>query len=114
MSALWSVWQFHLNRAELTSTIEAAEDLLRCANDTATKSVGHRCVASGHCFRGEFALARAHYEQALALHGSTVASDFRMNIPYAPVSGRIVFAWALLLQGDSEQRPGWGMRWSRQ
>jgi predicted ATPase/class 3 adenylate cyclase len=108
MSALWGIWQFHLNRAELTSTLEAAEDLLRCANDTATKSVGHRCIASSRCFRGEFALARTHYEQALALHGSTVASDFRMNLPYAPVSGRIVFAWALLLQGHPEQASALG------
>jgi hypothetical protein len=81
-SALWGTWQFHLNRAELTSTIEADEDLLRCANDTATISVGHRCAAAGRSFRGgEFALARAHYEQGLALHGSTVAGIYPARLP---------------------------------
>src|SRR4029077_446008 len=65
--ALWGVWTFHLNRAELTAATEAAEDLLRCTKDQGDATaewIGRRSVAVIRTFLGEFTAARAQFEEA--------------------------------------------------
>jgi class 3 adenylate cyclase/predicted ATPase len=115
MPALYGVWSVNLNRAKLTAALEAAQDLLhstRDQGDVAAEWIAHRCIAASRLFRGEFVLARPHYEQSLALYerarqGSIDAREDDPNwnrlVHDAAAASRSMLAWTLLLQGYPDQ-----------
>lgn len=70
-SILGGLFSFHVVRAELRAAWEVAEQLLGLAqhqHDPARLSVAHLALGETLLFRGEFAQARAHLEQGIALY----------------------------------------------
>jgi predicted ATPase len=70
---LWGLWHFHVVRAELRTVQELGEQLLSVAhsmNDPAYLVGGHFVMAGGLTCIGEFASARAHWQQGIALHAA--------------------------------------------
>jgi class 3 adenylate cyclase/predicted ATPase len=104
---IWGLWGFYLNRAELAQSVGAATDLLQYAGDGGglmAEFVGRRCIAISTLFLGEYAVARAHFAQALALQAALPqdAIENRRVFP-AMNSSHSLLSWALLLQGDIVQ-----------
>jgi class 3 adenylate cyclase/predicted ATPase len=68
---LWGLWHFHVVRAELRTVQELGEQLLSVAHtiDDPTYLVGgHFVMGGGLTSIGEFAAARAHWQQSITLH----------------------------------------------
>src|SRR5262249_42101167 len=69
---LWGLWSYYAGRAESRITAELTEQLFAVAtraDDPALLVPAHLALLEEHCFkRGDFAAARAHLEQGLALY----------------------------------------------
>jgi predicted ATPase len=68
---LWGLWYFYLVRGEFQTARELGEQLLtltRNAQDPALRMVAHRALGNTLFWLGEFAPARAHLEQGIALY----------------------------------------------
>src|SRR5262249_41513136 len=69
---LWGLWSYYAGRAESRITAELTEQLLAVAtraDDPALLVPAHLALLEETCFkRGDFAAARAHLEQGLALY----------------------------------------------
>jgi len=83
---LFGQWGFHLVRAELERAHELAMEFLCQAQqqeDAVPLLMGHRVVGTSAFFFGQFAAARAHLEQVLALYDPaqhrTLASLYAFN-----------------------------------
>jgi predicted ATPase/class 3 adenylate cyclase len=101
VTALWGLYQFHHNRAELDAGGAAAADLLCVAerqDETAVQAIGHRSVGIVLLFRGQLAAAMPHLERALA-----VDPQRHLRRILVPIDTRVsclsFVAWNLLYQG---------------
>jgi TOMM system kinase/cyclase fusion protein len=68
---LWGLWHFHVVRAELQTAQELSEELLTLAQhmpDPTYLLGAHWALGGALCCLGEFALAREHWEQGIALY----------------------------------------------
>jgi predicted ATPase/class 3 adenylate cyclase len=68
---LWGLWHFHVVRAELQTARELSEELLSLAQQIQDPTYllgAHWALAGASCCLGEFALAREHWEQGIALY----------------------------------------------
>ena len=68
---LYGLCVFHMVRAEVDRSLEAAEELLRSAREqgeTVPLIVGHRVFGYALFYRGELVSAREHLERAIALY----------------------------------------------
>jgi tetratricopeptide (TPR) repeat protein len=68
---LYGLWIIHLTRGELPTAYEAAEQLLRLGQNTQDPALmveGHHGLGQISYFMGQFASAREHVEQAIALY----------------------------------------------
>jgi DNA-binding winged helix-turn-helix (wHTH) protein/predicted ATPase len=106
-STLFGLWRFYLQRAELQTVRELAERLLNLAQqqeDTFLLMEAHRVLAATLFFIPDFAAAKSHSEQAMALYnkeqGSTRAALF-LNPP--GVVCRLYVAHILWIWGYADQ-----------
>jgi predicted ATPase len=87
---LWGLTAFHVNRAELPKSLDAAEELLRLAErqrDVALRLASHRAASTAFYHFGALSRARAHQEKMLALYDHDrdhslrfmYAADFRVS-----------------------------------
>src|SRR4029453_1930980 len=70
VTALWGLFQFHQNRAELNASLAAAEDLLLTSerqDDAAVQAMGHRFVGGARLLRGQPEAAMPELERARAI-----------------------------------------------
>jgi hypothetical protein len=70
-AVLWGLYTYYLVGAELRAALELGEHCLALAErtaDAALRMEAHRALGNTLLCRGEFALARAHLEQASALY----------------------------------------------
>src|SRR5262249_8761183 len=69
---LWGLWMYYAGRAESRITAGLTEQLFALAtraDDPALLVPAHMALLEEHCFkRGDFAAARAHLEQGMALY----------------------------------------------
>jgi len=82
---LWGLWGFYHTRAEYTTTHELAEQLLSLAQsvqDPALLLQAHFALGDTLIWRGEFASARFHLEQTIALY------DPQQHQPHALLYGQ--------------------------
>jgi predicted ATPase len=101
---LWGLRLFYTNRGEYQTARELGEQLLSLAqhvHDPALLLQAHRALAAALLYLGEFAAARAHFEQAMALYDPqrhySLAFDYGGQNP--EVSCRSLTAWALWMLG---------------
>jgi predicted ATPase len=102
-SILWGLWLFHLNRAELTISVEKATALLNYIHvngDALAEWTAHRCIGTSMVFLAAHDTARAHLSQALALKGHMPRDFIQEQIATTlPNPIRSLLSWSLLLQG---------------
>jgi predicted ATPase len=95
----YGLWIFHLVRAELPTAYEAAEQLLRLGENTQDPALimeGHHGLGQITYYMGEFAAARDHVEQAIALYDSRPSSSHAIRPVQDPgVMCRGYAAWSL-------------------
>ena len=104
---LCGLWRFYMNRAELQTARELAEQLFSLAQrvqDTALLLEAHRVMGQTMFWLGEMAPARAHFEQGMALY------DPQRHCSHAFLYGqdpgiicRSFAAWAILVLGYPDQ-----------
>jgi predicted ATPase len=105
--ALYGRFIVHFQRAELAAAHEAAEELLRAAEDRgddAARVTGHRIVGSALYHLGRLAESRAHLEEALARYEP--GRDRGSALVYALDTRVVCSFWlvhVLLAQGYPEQ-----------
>jgi predicted ATPase/class 3 adenylate cyclase len=103
--ALYGMWQFLQNRADMAASGETAEELLRWAkarDDVAAEVEAHRSIGSTCLFRAEFNLALEHFERVRALYAP--AQGYAARNPLDPrVGATSLMPWALLLQGHPDR-----------
>ncbi|MBI3799182.1 MAG: hypothetical protein HY268_19745 [Deltaproteobacteria bacterium] len=74
------LWSFYLLRIELPTARELGEQILSLAQNTQDSSLlleAHRVLGASSYWLGEFALARTHLEQAIALYDPQQHSSHR-------------------------------------
>jgi predicted ATPase/class 3 adenylate cyclase len=106
-SALLGLLRYHFNRGELRTVHELGEQLLRLAKSRQESGLlgrAHQMVAENLMWLGEFARARAHAEQRLALYDPQQHRDhvFRFGTD-SGVCCRFVAAMALWVLGYPDQ-----------
>ena len=103
---LLGLWASHNARDELGAARTVAAQLLELAerrHDGAAGILGHRALGATLFGLGEFAAARTHLQQLLALDGSA-AGHSPASLPYDPcASGRAWLALTLAVLGYPEQ-----------
>lgn len=104
---LSGVWLFNLTRANHAVGRKAAEELVThasAANDRDALMVGHVAAAISDLHRGELALARPHFEQAIAVHENhpPMMHSFRFGVDYA-AAGYAYAAWCEWLLGRPDR-----------
>ena len=104
--ALLGLWGAYNARDELDAARKAAAQLLQLGEqkkDRTASILGHRGLGATLFGLGEFAAARAHLEQLLALDSPEARLSFG-RLPYDPcVSGRAWLALTLSVLGFAEQ-----------
>ncbi|HXH14457.1 MAG TPA: AAA family ATPase [Alphaproteobacteria bacterium] len=79
---LRGLWRFYLNRGALSTAQELGERLLRLARREAERTPlleAHEALGTTLFFRGEYAAARQHLEQSLALVDSTTQRHLALH-----------------------------------
>jgi predicted ATPase len=102
--ALYGLFSFHLNRAELNAARDVAEELLRWARarkDTVAAVVAHRCAGTGRLFRGELMAATEDFERVLALYAPAQRYSEVLHDPRVLATSQT--AWTVLLRGYLDQ-----------
>jgi predicted ATPase len=104
---LWGLWRFYFVRAEHQTARELAEqclDLAQRVQDPALLLVAHHALGATVCFLGEVVLARAHFEQGLALYNPqehrALAFRYGLDLKVWYLS---YVAWPLWLLGYPDQ-----------
>src|SRR5690606_4079658 len=104
---LYGQYVFYQVHAEFRASLRVAEELLRLAeeqNDTAPLLIGHRAVGNASVSLGDFASARTHLEQALALHDPARHESLAHLYPFDPrVAILSYLAWTLFALGYPDQ-----------
>jgi predicted ATPase/class 3 adenylate cyclase/DNA-binding winged helix-turn-helix (wHTH) protein len=104
---LLGLWASHNARDELGAARAVAAQLLQVAEDKrdgAARILAHRALGATLFGLGEFAAARTHLQQLLALDRPTAAGHSPTSLPYDPcVSGRAWLALTLAVLGYPEQ-----------
>ncbi len=104
---LWSLGVFYLFRAELTTSLEIAEQLLPLAErlkDSTLVMEAHRALGVTLVTRGNFPEALAHLNQAIAGYETAhYDSHFLLTGNDAKVMSLCFAAWGLWLLGYAEQ-----------
>jgi predicted ATPase len=105
---LWGLWMYYAACAESAITAELTEQLSALANsaqDPALLASAHLALLEDHCVkRGDFATARKHLEQGLALYDPQQHRGHVLRNGYDP--GVVLLgwgAWALHFLGYPEQ-----------
>jgi class 3 adenylate cyclase/predicted ATPase len=104
---LWSLFLFYLNRGEFQAALELAELLLRLAQSVQDNryllSVAHEALGSTLYWRGEFASARTHLEQASALYDPQTPPHLTVGTADPRVNCLSYAAWTLWHLGYPDQ-----------
>jgi predicted ATPase len=103
--ALYGLWQFFQNRADMAGSGEIAGELLRWAevrHDVAAQVEGHRSVGNTWLFRAEFSLALEHFERVRVLYAPAQGHAGRNPLDPRAVATSLM-AWALLLRGHPDR-----------
>jgi tetratricopeptide (TPR) repeat protein len=106
-SSLVSMWRLYINRAELLTGRELAEECINLAKhiqDPLLLQESHYMLGQTLLFRGEFTLARVHLEQGIAIYDAqqdhTRAFSSGMHSGVACLS---CLAWTLWMLGYPDQ-----------
>jgi class 3 adenylate cyclase/predicted ATPase len=102
---LLGLWRFYLLRAELTKAREVAEQcllLVQRVNDPARLIVAHDALGETLFFLGDFAQARTHLEQAVALYDPQRRRSHRA-LTDPGVASLSILAGTLWMLGYSDQ-----------
>jgi predicted ATPase len=109
--ALWGLWQFRTNHAELDVARALGERLLTLARRTDEPAIvleAHHALWTSRFFDGQLLDARDHVARGIALYDpdqhASLASVYGSHDP--GVCGRAIGAWALELLGDSDGATG--------
>jgi class 3 adenylate cyclase/tetratricopeptide (TPR) repeat protein len=104
---LWHLFVFYLNRGEFRTALELAELLLRLAervqDDRYLLSVAHEALGSTLYWRGEFALARLHLEQAIVLYDPQTPPHLTVGTADPRVNCLSYVSWTLWHLGYPDQ-----------
>jgi predicted ATPase len=104
---LYGLWIIHLMRAELRTAYGAAEQLLRLGQNTQYPALmveGHHGLGQISYYMGQFAAARDHLHQAIALYDSRQSSSHAIRPVQDPgVLSRGYAAWSLWYLGYPDQ-----------
>jgi hypothetical protein len=87
---LWGLTVFHINRAQMPSAVEAAEELLRLGkgrDEIGVRLASHRAASTAFYHFGQLRRARDHQQETLALYDRdrdrslayVYVADFRVN-----------------------------------
>jgi predicted ATPase len=99
--------RYHLYRGEFELAMRLVEDLLRLSrqhDDAAGLVLGHHAAGRNLWFAGEFAAARLHLEQALAIHDAEIERMLAHQVGASPrVNSMVMLAIVLLCLGHPEQ-----------
>ncbi len=101
-SILWGLWLFHLNRAELKTSVEKATALLNYIHvngDALAELTAHRSIGISMVFLAAHDTARAHLSQAIALKGHIRDFIHEQIATTLANPARSLLSWSLLLQG---------------
>jgi class 3 adenylate cyclase/predicted ATPase len=104
---LHGLWRFHMNRAELQTTLELAEQLFALAQrvqEPALLLEAHRVLGQTMFWLGEMASARAHFEQGMALYDPQQHRSHAFVFGQDPgVACRSFAAWPIWVLGYPDQ-----------
>jgi predicted ATPase len=104
---LFGLWRFYLQRAKMQTVLELAERLLNLAQqqkDTFLLTEAHRVLAATLFFIPDFAAAKSHSEQAIALYDKEQRSTRAALFPNPPgVVCRLVRSHILWIWGYPDQ-----------
>ena len=104
---LWGLWTFHTLSADLETARDIAEEFLRLSEQLAYPGLamrGHWAMEITFTHQGNFELALAHYEKALALYDPVQHRDDSFLYALNPGVAMPCFAaWALWFLGQTDE-----------
>lgn len=104
---LWGLWTFHILKAEMSTALGLAQELLRLGERAVYSGVamrGHWTMAITCTHQGAFRLALEHFERALALHDPDRYREHRFLDALSPeVALRCFAAWSLWFTGHPDR-----------
>jgi predicted ATPase len=106
LPVLWRLWLFYLNRGELRTALELAEQLMRLAqntNDPYLLSVAHEALGCTLHWLGELTSARTHLEQAIALYDPQTPPRITIGTADPRINCLSYLAWTLWYLGYPDQ-----------
>ncbi len=102
---MFGLCSFNLARNRLQDAMSLAEktlNLSRLMNDEVAEAAAHANLGSAFLWRGEFAAARGHIEQAIALYDRDLPRYLPMPLA-SVVPSRCQISWALWFLGYTDQ-----------
>jgi predicted ATPase len=107
--ALWGLFMFHHNSADIHAGYEVAQELLELTEsqeDSAFRVLAHRCAGVSLLFQGKFQCARPHFDRLIS-HYDLAKHGLPMLVPHdARVAGRHFLSWILLIEGHADEGLG--------
>jgi DNA-binding winged helix-turn-helix (wHTH) protein/predicted ATPase len=104
---LWGLWVFHALKAELSTALEIAKELLRLADRLPYPGIalrGHWAMEITFTHMGQFALAVEHFDKAIALYQPDQHRDDAFLYALNPgVALRCFAAWSLWFVGQPDR-----------
>ncbi len=104
---LWGLWVFHALKAELSTALEIATELLRLAERLPYPGLalrGHWAIEITFTHQGEFALAVEHFDKAVSLYEPDQHRDDAFLYALNPgVALRCFAAWSLWFVGQPDR-----------
>ena len=98
--ALYGLSLFHMDSGRLRKSAEVAESLLKRADGSAAKVLGHRVAGTALMHMGEWQEAHDHHKKALELYEPAKHQDLRhLYAQDQRVSAMAHISWPLLLLG---------------
>jgi class 3 adenylate cyclase/predicted ATPase len=104
--ALWGLFMFHNNSADIRAGYEVAQELLKLTEsqeDSAFRVLAHRCAGVSLLFQGKFERARTHFCRLIS-HYDLAKHGLPMLVPHdARVAGRNFLSWIRLIEGHPDE-----------